>query len=153
MIEHRPDKLEDELCFAIYSAQKRYSKFYSESLKPFELTYSQYITLLVLWEEKRPLLVKEVGERLGLDTGTLTPMLRRMEKKGWLTRSQGQDDGRRVYIELTPKGLDAETPIKDAVESCFSHVNMNEEEYKQSVDKISQIAEFLEANNRLLSQR
>lgn len=109
--------------------------------------------MLVLWEEKRPLLVKEVGERLGLDTGTLTPMLRRMEKKGWLTRSQGQDDGRRVYIELTPKGLDAETPIKDAVESCFSHVNMNEEEYKQSVAKISQIAEFLEANNRLLSQR
>lgn len=86
MLEHKPNKLENELCFAVYTAQKFYNRFYTESLKEFKLTYPQYITLLVLWEEQRPMMIKELGERLGLDTGTLTPLLKRMEKK-WLGNS------------------------------------------------------------------
>ena len=79
MLDHKPYHLEDELCFAIYSAQKSYNKFYSEALRQFGLTYPQYITMLVLWEERRPMMIKEIGKRLNLDTGTLTPLLKRLE--------------------------------------------------------------------------
>ena len=96
MKEYEPGHIENELCFAIYSAQKFYTKFYSESLKEFNLTYPQYLTLLVLWEERRPMMIKEIGARLKLDTGTLTPLLKRMEKDEWVTRTHVPEDGRKV---------------------------------------------------------
>lgn len=83
-LEHKPDKLDDELCFAIYTTQKIYNKFYVESLKEYGLTYPQYITLLALWENNEPMMIKELGKKLNLDNGTLTPLLRRMEKEGWV---------------------------------------------------------------------
>lgn len=86
MLDHKSYHLEGELCFATYSALKGYNKFYSEALKPYHLTYPQYITLLILWEEKRSMMIKELGASLGLDTGTLIPLFYRMEDNGWITR-------------------------------------------------------------------
>lgn len=152
LIDHRPDHLEDELCFAIYTAQKNYNKFYSESLRPFKLTYSQYIVLLVLWEESRTMIIKELGTRLGLDTGTLTPLLRRMENDGWLTRERDTVDGRKVFISLTAKGRLMEEKVKDSVQSCFSHMAMNEAEYVENVVKLQAIADDLAQNNARISE-
>ena len=141
MIEHTPERLEDELCFAIYSAQKNY-----------KLTYSQYITLLVLWEEKKPLMIKELGKRLGLDTGTLTPLLKRMEKDDWVKREKTNEDGRRVYISLTAKALENEQPVKQTVQSCFYNMDMTKEEYVEDVARLKEIAQTLEKNNNRLEK-
>lgn len=108
MFEHKPNHLEDELCFSIYTAQRFYNRFYTEALKKYNLTYAQYITLLVLWESKEKMIIRDLGLRLKLDTGTLTPLLKRMEKEGWVTRTKTKADGRKVYITLTDKALELE---------------------------------------------
>ena len=86
MLKHKPSHLEDELCFAVYSTQKLYNRFYSIVLKRYGLTYVQYTTMLVLWEKQRPMMVKELGERLKLDSGTLTPLLNRLENDDYESR-------------------------------------------------------------------
>ena len=96
-------------------------------MKEFKLTYPQYITLLVLWEEQRPMMIKELGERLGLDTGTLTPLLKRMEKNGWVTRERTGEDGRKVFVSLTDYSVKMEAEIKSHVQDCFENVDMTQE--------------------------
>ncbi|MFT8821777.1 MarR family winged helix-turn-helix transcriptional regulator [Liquorilactobacillus satsumensis] len=138
-LEHRPDKLEDELCFAIYTSQKIYNKFYAMALKEYKLTYPKYITLLTLWENEEPMMIKQIGARLNLDNGTLTPLLKRMEKDGWIERKHGEEDARRVYICLTHKAKSKKYEIKDKLTSCFAAVDMTPEEYKKDVALIKSI--------------
>jgi DNA-binding MarR family transcriptional regulator len=95
--------LDDQLCFALYSASRALTRAYVPLLEPLGLTYPQYLVLLVLWE-RDGLPVKEVGERLSLDSGTLTPLLKRLEAQGLVERHRGQDDERVVRIHLTPEG-------------------------------------------------
>ena len=96
-------KLEDQLCFSIYAAQHAFTRFYKPLLGPLGLTYPQYLVLLTLWEEDG-LPMHAIGERLALDSGTLTPLLRRMEDSELLTRQRDRLDERMVRIHLTPKG-------------------------------------------------
>ncbi|MBC7956693.1 MAG: MarR family transcriptional regulator [Cytophagales bacterium] len=96
-------KLDLQLCFALYSTSLAMTKLYKPLLAPLGLTYPQYLALLVLWE-RDGLTVGELGERLFLDSGTLTPLLKRMEVTGWLKRERAADDERRVIVSLTPAG-------------------------------------------------
>jgi DNA-binding MarR family transcriptional regulator len=96
-------QLDKQLCFALYSASLAMTKLYKPLLEPLGLTYPQYLALLVLWE-RDGLAVNELGERLFLDSGTLTPLLKRMESAGWLTRERASDDERRVLVSLTAEG-------------------------------------------------
>jgi MarR family transcriptional regulator, organic hydroperoxide resistance regulator len=96
-------KLDLQLCFALYSTSLAMTKLYKPLLEPLGLTYPQYLALLVLWE-RDALAVSELGERLFLDSGTLTPLLKRMEVAGWLLRERASDDERRVIVSLTPAG-------------------------------------------------
>lgn len=96
-------QLDNQLCFALYSASLAMTKLYKPLLEPLGLTYPQYLTLLVLWE-RDGLSVGELGERLFLDSGTLTPLLKRMEASGWLSRTRAADDERRVLVHLTAEG-------------------------------------------------
>ena len=98
-------KLDQQLCFAIYAASKEVTKLYRPMLEKLELTYPQYITLLALWEQDN-VTVKELGQRLFLDSGTLTPMLKRMEQQQLIERKRGAQDERQVFITLTDKGRD-----------------------------------------------
>jgi len=135
MLEHKPNKLENELCFAVYTAQKFYNRFYTESLKEFKLTYPQYIT------------------RLGLDTGTLTPLLKRMEKNGWVTRERTGEDGRKVFVSLTDYSVKMEAEIKSHVQDCFENVDMTQAEYKKNVELVKEIGDKIYDNNRELEER
>lgn len=105
----RPDaktdwlQLDQQLCFALYSSSLAMTKLYKPLLAPLGITYPQYLAFLVLWE-RDGLTVGELGERLFLDSGTLTPLLKRMEASGWLTRQRAADDERRVILTLTPEG-------------------------------------------------
>ena len=93
--------LDEQLCFALYTASHRIIRAYRPLLEPLGLTYVQYLVMLVLWDES-PLSVGELGQGLHLDSGTLTPLLKRMEKSGLVLRERDTDDERRVLISLTP---------------------------------------------------
>ncbi|TCP10067.1 MarR family winged helix-turn-helix transcriptional regulator [Caldimonas thermodepolymerans] len=96
-------QLDHQLCFALYATSLAMTKLYKPLLDRLGLTYPQYLVMLVLWEQDG-LSVGALGERLFLDSGTLTPLLKRMEAAGWLVRARAKDDERRVVVSLTPEG-------------------------------------------------
>ena len=98
-----PLKLENQLCFPLYAASRGIIKLYKPHLDKLDLTYTQYITMMVMWEEKR-VCVKELGERLFLDSGTLTPLLKKLEAKGLITRERSKQDERALDVSVTPTG-------------------------------------------------
>lgn len=95
--------LENQLCFALYGASLAMTKRYRLLLEPLELTYPQYLVMLALWADDGPS-VSALGARLGLDSGTLTPLLKRLETQRLLQRQRAADDERRVLVQLTPAG-------------------------------------------------
>ena len=96
-------KLENQICFPLYACSKEVVRKYKPYLDAIDLTYTQYITMMVLWEHKE-ITVKEIGEFLYLDSGTLTPVLKTLEKKGLLTRHRSSEDERVLKICITEKG-------------------------------------------------
>jgi len=108
MASSDPLQLDDQLCFALYHASRALTRAYGPLLEPLGLTYPQYLVLLVLWEGDG-LSVKDIGERLKLDSGTLTPLLKRLEQQGLVARQRGEDDERVVRIHLTPAGRSLRT--------------------------------------------
>jgi len=96
-------KLENQLCFPLYAASRMLTKAYQPLLLALDLTYPQYLVFMLLWEHDQ-LTVKELGEKLLLDSGTLTPLLKRMEQKQWVSRRRDPEDERSVIIGLTPTG-------------------------------------------------
>ncbi|MGR4870524.1 MarR family winged helix-turn-helix transcriptional regulator [Variovorax sp. LARHSF232] len=96
-------RLDNQLCFAIYSASLAMTRLYKPMLEQLELTYPQYLVMLVLWEQDG-LMVSELGRRLSLDSGTLTPLLKRLEASGYVSRIRDVKDERRVHISLTAAG-------------------------------------------------
>lgn len=96
-------KLDDQLCFALYSATNALKKVYRPALTRLGLTYPQYLVMMVLWE-KDSQMVSEIGERLFLDSATLTPLLKRMEGMGLIERARSKDDERQVLVSLTARG-------------------------------------------------
>lgn len=96
-------RLENQLCFALYAASRAVVQSYQPLLAPLGITYPQYLVMLVLWEGGAPL-VKDLGERLDLDSGTLTPLLKRLEAQGLVVRDREQADQRKVRIRLTISG-------------------------------------------------
>ena len=98
-----PLQLGNQLCFAVYSTAHAFNRFYKPLLDRLSLTYPQYLVMLVLWEQDG-MSVKEIGERLFLDSGTLTPLLKRMETAGLVKRTRSSQDERQVIVALTPQG-------------------------------------------------
>ena len=96
-------RLDNQLCFAVYSASLAMTRLYKPLLDQLELTYPQYLVMLVLWEQDG-LMVSELGQRLSLDSGTLTPLLKRLEASGYVSRIRDVQDERRVHITLTAAG-------------------------------------------------
>lgn len=96
-------RLDNQLCFAIYSTSLAMTRLYKPLLDQLELTYPQYLVMLVLWEQDG-LMVSELGQRLSLDSGTLTPLLKRLEASGYVSRIRDVKDERRVHITLTTAG-------------------------------------------------
>ncbi|WP_342417484.1 MarR family transcriptional regulator [Paenibacillus sp. FSL R10-2782] len=96
-------KLDNQLCFAIYACSREITKLYQPYLEKLGVTYSQYLVLIVLWEREE-CTVKELGEALYLDSGTLTPLLKRLQNAGLIDRKRSTQDERKVLISLTPEG-------------------------------------------------
>lgn len=112
-------KLENQLCFPLYACAKEVVRRYTPLLEPLGLTYTQYIVMMVLWEHKS-ISVGDMGRRLFLDSGTLTPLLKKMERNGWLNRQRSKDDERVVIVSITDTGealqeIVSEVPVKMAL--------------------------------------
>ena len=115
-------RLDNQLCFPLYACAKEIVRRYKPFLDEIDLTYTQYIVMMVLWEE-REINVKELGSRLYLDSGTLTPVLKRLEQKGLITRQRGDKDERVLTVSITKEGDElkdkaVEIPVKMA--GCVS---------------------------------
>ncbi|WP_024832795.1 MarR family winged helix-turn-helix transcriptional regulator [Ruminiclostridium josui] len=114
-------KLENQLCFPLYACSKEIIKKYKPYLDPLGITYTQYIALMALWEEDN-ITLKNLGKKLFLDSGTLTPLLKKMESQKLVLRQRSSDDERNVYIRLTEKGKNLREKalsIPDKIGSCI----------------------------------
>ena len=98
-------KLENQLCFPVYAASRLIIREYQPFLDKLEITYPQYLVLMVLWE-KENLPVNDIAKKLILNTNTITPLLKRMEQQGFITRKRSENDERKVMVQLTKKGQD-----------------------------------------------
>ena len=120
-------QLDSQLCFPLYACARKVIGAYTPLLKPLGLTYTQYIVMLELWEKEK-VKVGELGHRLYLDCGTLTPMLKKMEESGWLTRCRCKVDERVVYVALTDKGRALREEVKDIPGQVGSCITLPQEE-------------------------
>lgn len=120
-------KLENQLCFPLYAASKEIIRKYRPLLDRIDLTYTQYITMMVLWEEKE-VNVKSLGERLFLDSGTLTPLLKKLESKGYITRSKNTKDERNLVVRITEEGMNLKSEASSIPEEIGNCINLTKEE-------------------------
>lgn len=123
-------KLCNQLCFPLYACSKEIVRKYKPYLDKIDLTYTQYITMMVMWEQQ-DMSVKELGEKLYLDSGTLTPVLKTLEKKGYVKRARSAEDERVLNVTITPKGMelrDAALEVPAGMKKCL---NLEKEEAEQ----------------------
>lgn len=116
-------KLSNQLCFPLYAAARNITGLYTPYLKPLGLTYTQYIVLLVLWE-KDGISVTEIGEKLMLDNGTLSPLLKKLEQAGYIRRQRKAEDERVVTVTLTEAGKSLQEKAKDVPVSVACGVSL-----------------------------
>ena len=131
-------KLKDQLCFPFYIASKEIIRKYKPLLDKIDLTYTQYITMMYLWENNETN-VKDLGEKLFLDSGTLTPLLKKLEKKGYIIREHEENDARNLKISLTKTGKDLENDAIKVHDNMCKYINISNEEYivlKKVITKI-----------------
>ena len=120
-------KLDNQICFPMYVASKEIVRRYIPLLKELDLTYTQYITLLALWE-KDHITVKELGERLYLDSGTLTPLLNKLENKGYIIKNKSDRDARELVVIVTSKGYKLKEKAFEVPQNIAQCVHLEKEE-------------------------
>jgi DNA-binding MarR family transcriptional regulator len=141
-----PDPLDEQLCFALYRASRAMTRVYLPVLSDLKLTYPQYLAMLVLWEAESPQSVGDIRTRLRLDTGTLTPLLKRIEELGYIDRDRDPADERRVIVALTQKGKDLRAPAAE-VPGRVAKLHQIEAEVSDGlIGELSRIADILEGS-------
>lgn len=138
-------KLENQLCFPLYAASRLTTKLYAPHLKQLDITYPQYLVLLVLWEYET-MAVKDIGSLLFLESNTLTPLLKRLEQKELVSRTRATDDERTVHIALTAKGKQlqvAAASIPQEIERHFANDSFSDEELKDFRNNLVKLLSLL----------
>ncbi|MDD6366555.1 MAG: MarR family transcriptional regulator [Stecheria intestinalis] len=133
-------RLDHQLCFPLYACARKVTSLYTPYFKELDLTYTQYIIFLVLWEQDG-ISVSQLGEKLYLDSGTLTPLLKKMETKGWIRRTRSEEDERVVMITLTKKGKELEKQADEIPEKVGSCIPLKPEEARELYRLLYQILE------------
>lgn len=128
MTRHAQLELDRQLCFPLYAASRAMTRAYASLLEPVGLTYPQYLTMLALWARPNGSTVGELGERLHLDSGTLTPLLKRLESAGLVERHRDPADERRVIITVTPDGDRLQEEVVHVPEALASRLGLGLDE-------------------------
>ena len=136
-------RLDQQLCFAVYSAAHAFNRFYKPLLGKLGLTYPQYLVLLVLWEADGPT-VSAIGDKLLLDSGTLTPVLKRLEAMGLVERKRGARDERQVLIRLTNKGRDLRKVAESFPAKILDASECADEDFDQLRSRLVNLREKLD---------
>lgn len=136
-------KLENQLCFPLYACAKEIVRRYKPFLDEIDLTYTQYIAMMVLWECK-VMNVKELGKRLFLDSGTLTPVLKKLEGKGYITRARSKEDERTLVLALTDDGENLKEKAAKIPEKMSGCVRLSQEEAQQLYTVLYKILDDLD---------
>ncbi|EGT0000335.1 MarR family transcriptional regulator [Clostridium perfringens] len=134
-------KLENQLCFRLYASSREVIKKYKPILDQYNLTYTQYLTMLVLWENEN-ITVKGIGEKLHLDSGTLTPLIKKLEKMNLVTKYRSKEDDRVVIVELTDEGRNLKDDMIDVPRKAFCSLGIEKEqilELKKNLDSLLEI--------------
>ncbi len=135
---HEAMKLKNQLCFPLYAAARNVTSLYTPCLKPLGLTYTQYLVFLVLWEQDG-ISVSEIGEKLMLDNGTLSPLLKKMEQAGYVQRSRCREDDRIVEIRLTDEGRALQEKASHVPEEVAGCINLPPEKAKMLYDLLYEL--------------
>lgn len=134
--------LDEQLCFALYNASRAFTACYREVLAPYGLTYPQYIALMALWE-KSPMTVNELGKRLYLDSGTLSPLIKRLEAMDLVSRSRSPEDERVVMVALTPQGTALRSSGLDISAAICQQTGMSEAELHDLRRRVQDLADVV----------
>ena len=143
MDKYESIKLDNQLCFSLYATSREIIKLYKPFLDKFNLTYTQYVAMLVLWEDEKST-VKDIGKRLHLDSGTLTPLLKKIESMGLIKRYRDVNDDRVVVVELTEEGRLLKDDVTEVPHEMLCKINMPIEraiELKKGLDELLKILE------------
>lgn len=139
--------LENQLCFTIYACSREITKLYAPNLDKMGITYSQYLVLLVLWEREQ-CTVKELGEALYLDSGTLTPLLKRLQAAGIIVRERSLQDERKVLISLTPKGWALQEEAAEMPRRMLEGSTMSVEELEGLLNDFKMLLKRVHESNK-----
>jgi len=134
-------KLENQLCFPLYALSREVIKLYKPFLDKYDMTYTQYVTMLVMWEYEE-IFFKELGLKLHLDSGTLTPVVKKLESMDMLTKKRDESDDRQVKVTLTQKGKDIKEDMVEIPQKMAEKFKGNEAlvmELKKSLDLVLNI--------------
>lgn len=123
--------LEKQLCFRLYNVNKAMNRLYNKLLIDLNLTYPQYLVMLVLWQQQRAISIKELGKKLDLDSGTLSPLLKRLEKTDYIVRKRNNVDERVVEIYLTTQGKALKIKAEKIPSLMFAKTGLSSEELQQ----------------------
>lgn len=140
--------LSNQLCAALYRASRAATRTYAPQLAEFNLTYPQYLTLLVLWEADEAMSVGDIGVRLHLDSATLTPLLKRLEQAGYVQRFRDRNDERRVIVSLTPEGTALQRKAADIPGQVFPCFGLSLTDARELLREVTAVFEALEANEQ-----
>jgi len=138
-------ELDRQVCFPLYAAGRAVTRRYAVLLAEVGLTYPQYVTLLALWESDEPMSVGELGERLRLDSGTLTPVLKRLEAAGYVVRRRDREDERRVLLDVTDAGWALRVQVADVPERLISSLGLPVAKARQLRSLLDELIESLDA--------
>ena len=142
-----PPELDDLLCFAVYSTGLAFTRAYRAPLEAMGLTYPQYLVMVALWSEDG-VMVSRLGDRLSLDSGTLTPLLKRLEAMGLLERRRAQEDERRVIVSLTPAGRALSDKAADVTRCIRSVIGLSPAEIGDLIRTLQRLRAHLDASSR-----
>jgi DNA-binding MarR family transcriptional regulator len=143
---HIPLELDAQLCFALYSTSLAMTKTYKPLLEKVGLTYPQYLTMLVLWEGDA-LTVKQMAERLSLDSATMTPLLKRLEAQGFVKRVRSTEDERQVHIHLTDEGRTLKKSIRGIPDEIYCAAGSDADRLLKLRDELMQLRSSLMEHN------
>jgi MarR family transcriptional regulator, organic hydroperoxide resistance regulator len=152
LVSVNPLRLDSQLCFSLYAASRAMTAAYGPLLAPLGLTYPQYLVMLVLWENDGTS-VKEIGERLQLDSGTLTPVLKKMEADAFVTRARDEKDARVVRITLTRAGKALERKAKELPKALLCQFGIDLPAVARLREELTALTQTLRAANAAAAQK